>query len=187
MNRVVGWRCNGVETPVRGDSEELFVRESGVWWFFFEVWGGPPLFYHESRSDGTGSHEAEGLMSVATSVQQQEGNWAGHTGWCRNRRENKREGGTEERGVREKGKRPEEDGRRKGENIFLREVGKESVRFDYLLLYLILFLRITLRFLLIFRWLLWLPKEANLFPTFVYLILFSPVWAACWIYFVFVC
>ena len=53
---------------------------------------------------------------------------------------------------------------------FFGEVGEESVRFDYLLLYLILFLRITLRFLLIFRWLLWLPKEANLFLTFVYLI-----------------
>ena len=34
---------------------------------------------------------------------------------------------------------------------FFGEIGEESVRFDYLLLYLILFFRITLRFLLIFR------------------------------------
>ena len=37
-----------------------------------------------------------------------------------------------------------------------------------------LILRVTLRFLLIFRWLLRLPKESNLFLTFVYLIFVSP-------------
>ena len=39
----------------------------------------------------------------------------------------------------------------KGGKHFFGEVGEESVRFDYLLLDFILFLRITLRFLLIFR------------------------------------
>ena len=47
-----------------------------------------------------------------------------------------------------------------------------QVRLSLTLSYLIL--RVTLRFLLIFRWLLRLPKEANLFLTFVYLIFVFP-------------
>ena len=45
----------------------------------------------------------------------------------------------------------EEEKRSKGKKKYFREVREESARFDYLLLDLILFLRITLRFLLIFR------------------------------------
>ena len=75
-----------------------------------------------------------------------------------------------EKGTRKKRKKEEKRKERGGKAFFGGEVGEESIRFDYLLLHLILFLRITLRFLHIFRWLLWLPKEANLFLTFVYLI-----------------
>ena len=64
----------------------------------------------------------------------------------------------------------EEDRGNKEKKHFFLEVREESVKFDYLLLYLILFFRITVRFLLIFRWVFWLPKEVNLFQTFVYLI-----------------
>ena len=59
--------------------------------------------------------------------------------------------------------------RRNGGKYFFGEAEEESIRFDYLLLYLFFF-RITLGSLLILRWLLWLPKEENLFRTFVYLI-----------------
>ena len=99
-----------------------------------------------------------------------ESGWASHTCWPGNSSveagqksslQRKREGRT---------RNGWEEGMSKGGKHFFREVGEESVRFDYLLLYLILFFRVTLRFLLIFRWLLWLPKEINLFLTFVDLI-----------------
>ena len=115
-----------------------------------------------------------------------ESGWASHACWPVNRRAeewlakggHKRKGkGEEEAKTKRKRKQEEEEGssgeeekRSKGKNIFFREVREESARFDYLLLDFILFFRITLHFLLIFRWLLWLPKEANLFLTFVYLI-----------------
>ena len=96
--------------------------------------------------------------------------WASHACWSVNRRAEEWFAREDTKKERRRGTAGREDRGSKGESIFLREVGEESVRLDYLLLYLILFFRITLRFLLIFRWLLWLPKEANLFLTFVYLI-----------------
>ena len=110
-----------------------------------------------------------------------ESGWASHACWPVNSwteeeekaggREKRKRGGSQKK--RKEGKKMRKRGKRKekrGKAFFGREIGEESVRFDYLLLHLILFLRITLRFLHIFRWLLWLPKEANLFLTFVYLI-----------------
>ena len=113
------------------------------------------------------------------------------TGWQKEdtKEEKGRKGGREKK-TEKKGKKitvGEEGKRSKRGSIFFGEVGEGSVRLDYLLLYLILFwgspyvscwysddcfdcLKSQTCFWLLFIW-----------------SLFFPVWATCWIYFVFVC
>ena len=58
MNQVVGWKCNGVETLVGGFRRALGLLEWSL--VILKKCEGDPPSDHESRPDGTGSHEAEG-------------------------------------------------------------------------------------------------------------------------------
>ena len=77
----------------------------------------PPLSYHESRPDGTGSQEAEGLMPTGAGVQQQ-GEWLGKP--CLLTNEQLERGG--EKGGR---KRKEEEGWLVGKKKRRKEKEKE--------------------------------------------------------------
>ena len=72
---VVSESGSGLEMPWGGDTcGRIFIRAFGLLEWSLRILlkceGDPPLSYHESRPDGMGSHEAEGLMSAAAGVQQ---------------------------------------------------------------------------------------------------------------------
>ena len=73
---VVSESGSGLEMPWGGDTcGRIFIRAFGLLEWSLRILlkcegDPPPLSYHESRPDGMGSHEVEGLMSAAAGVQQ---------------------------------------------------------------------------------------------------------------------
>ena len=91
--------------------------------FFWSV-RGTPLSYHESRPDGTGGQEVEGLMPAAANVQQQ-GEWLGTPCLLTSEQECRRVAWREEDTKRKKGherrEKRKKNGRREGGKHFLGE------------------------------------------------------------------
>ena len=147
MNQVVGWKCNRVETPI-GGFRRVFGLLEWSWVIFLKRRGTPPLEpWILARWDG---QPGSWGLDVGCSRHAAAGRVVGQAmladRWIEgDTRKEEGERKEEKEDAREKHKKEKMqnswrgNGRRKGESIFLGEVGEESVRLDYLLLYLIFF------------------------------------------------